>query len=218
MPRAVRQTVFAAAGPVGLVGLVVALAAAGCRFDADYGDSALRCSAAAPACPPGFACVGDVCRRGADGPPGDAGPDASVCELAAAAADNDGCGAAIDLTPAALAAGGATVHGDTTGYTNDLTPSTLPGCTGAPEPGPDALYRLTLAAGDTVHLTLAPEGWTGAVYLIDACTGTAACEGGAAAFTAATIPITAAGTYYVVVDAPTAGAAGCFTLAARIAR
>lgn len=197
---------------------MLALALASCRFDGDYDGSALTCPPSSPSCPPGYTCVGMVCIRGADGPPADAGPDASVCDLAALADDNDVCGDSIDLTTAALTPAGTLAHGDTTGYANDLTPSTLPDCTGQPEPGPDALYRLTLAAGDTVHLTLSPEGWTGAVYLIDACNGTATCEGGAASFADATISIATAGTYFVVVDAPTAGAAGCFTLSARIER
>lgn len=210
MPRDVRQTPC----------VLCAVLLGACAFDADYGGTQLRCPPESPACPEGYACVAEVCVSGSPdgGGPDGAGPDATACELATQAPDNDGCGAAIDLTAAALAAGGTTAYGDTTGYANDLTPSTLPGCTGQPQPGPDALYRMTLAPGDTVTLTLSPEGWTGAVYLIDACTGTAGCEGGAAAFSQATIAITAAGTYYVVVDAPTTGAAGCFALAAAIAR
>lgn len=206
MPRDVRQTPC----------VLVALFLGACRFDADYGGTELRCPPESPACPDGYACVAEVCVTGGgtDAP----ATDASACELAAQAPDNDLCGAAIDLTAAALAAGGTIAYGDTTGYVNNLTPSSLPGCTGEPQPGPDALYRMTLAAGDTVTLTLSPEGWTGAVYLIDACTSTAGCEGGAAAFSQASIAITAPGTYYVVVDAPASSAAGCFALAAAIAR
>jgi hypothetical protein len=192
---------------------------AACGFDADYSDTRLLCPPSSPRCPPGYTCAAGVCTTGADdGGPGDAGPDASVCELAMSQPDNDGCGAAIDLTAAALAAGGTIAYGDTTGYASDLTPSTLPDCTMSPEPGPDAIYRLTLAAGDSLAVTLSPDGWTGHVYVTDACTGTAACQGGAAAFSPLTVPITTAGTYYVVVDAPASGAAGCFALAATVTR
>ncbi len=218
MPGDARQTVCDRPAPIAQVALLVALAA--CRFDGDYDGTALSCPPTSPACPPGYACIAERCTRTIDGPPGDAGPDASVCELAALADDNDGCGDSIDLTSDALAPGGARAHGDTTGYANDLTPNSLPDCTGAQEPGPDAVYRLDLAAGDTVHLTLMPESWTGAVYLIDSCTGMVGdtCLGGAGSFSEEVIAITAAGTYFIVVDGPSSGAAGCFTLAARIER
>lgn len=200
--------------------LVTAALLGACAFDADYGGTQLRCPSGSPRCPDGQTCVNEVCVASApgDAPPGDGGPDAGVCDLAARAPDNDGCGAALDLTAAALVAGGTLAYGDTTGYGNDLTPSTLPGCTGAPEPGPDAIYRLALQPGDTVTATLSPAGWTGAIYVTDACTATAACKGGAAAFATATVPITTAGTYYVVVDAPASGDAGCFSLAIAVTR
>ncbi len=202
--------------------LVAALAATGCSFDADYGGTSLRCPPASPRCPDGYACVNQVCTAGgadADAAPGDGlGPDAGVCELAAMAPPNDGCGAAIDLTAAALAPGGTIAYGNTTGYTSDLTPSTLPGCTESPEPGADAIYRLTLAAADSLVVTLSPQAWIGHVYVINACNATASCIGGGAAFAQVTETIATAGTYYVVVDAPTAGAAGCFSLAVTVTR
>jgi len=206
--------------------LASATTVAACAFDADYRGTALKCSAAAPACPDGYACVADVCVTGGaidaaasgDGPGGDGapGPDAGVCDLAAQVADNDGCGAAINLTSAALTPGGTIAYGDTRGYANDLVPTSLTGCTGSPEPGPDAIYRLTLAAGDTLTATLESQGWTGAIYVIDACSSTAACKGGAASFAQATAPITVAGTYYLVVDST--GAAGCFALSVAVVR
>lgn len=211
MPGDARQTVCL---------LALAAALASCSFDGDYDGTALSCPTTSPTCPPGFTCVAERCTRATDGPPGDAGPDASVCELAAQVNDNDTCGTSRDLTADALAPGGTRAYGDTAGYANDLTPTSLPDCTGFQEPGPDAVYRLELVAGDTVHLELTPEGWTGAIYLIDACTGMATdtCLGGAGSFSEEIIEIQTAGTYFVVVDAPTAGAAGCFTLAARIER
>lgn len=206
--------------------LVTAAAlAAACRFDGSYDGTHLRCSAADPRCPDGFTCVADVCTE-----PGDAtdatdaaGPDASVCELAAQAPDNDRCAAALDVTTAARAAGGTMVYGDTTGYAADLAPSTLPGCTGSVEPGPDAIYKLTLQAGDQVALSLAPVAHDGAVYVLDGCSLTASCKGGAdalgaGAIDAASVPIAAAGTYYVVVDASLMAAAGCYALSVAITR
>jgi hypothetical protein len=202
--RDTRQIVFA----------LVALA--GCRFDADYDGARLVCPPASPRCPDGYACVEGTCVSGAvDAPPT---ADASVCELAAAVPDNDGCGDARDLTAAALMPGGTVVHGDTTGYAGDLTPSTLPGCTGVPEPGPDAVYRMTLVAGDDITFTLTPDGWDGDAYFTNGCSGTATCLGGADAFMEQAIAIGTAGTYFLIVDAPASGASGCFTLEAQIVR
>lgn len=60
------------------------------------------------------------------------------------------------------------VGGSTAGAGRDKDPG--PGCAGAfPLPGPDLGYALFLAAGDTLHAQLAPVGWDGALYLIDAC-------------------------------------------------
>lgn len=196
---------------------------AACSFDGSYDGAMVRCAAEEPRCPAGFTCEADLCTASPAPVDAQPGPDASVCELAAAAPDNDRCAAAIDLTAAALAAGGTTVYGDTTGYAADVAPSTLPGCTGSVEPGPDALYRLTLAAGDRVELTLAPVAHDGAVYVLDGCSLTANCKGGADALGAgaidhATVTIAVAGTYYVAVDASTTTAAGCYALTASISR
>lgn len=201
------------------IALALALAAA-CGFDADYGGTMLRCPPGAPTCPAGFTCVAEVCTpTGAS----DGGVDASACALAALAPDNDTCATAIDLTAAALAPGGATAYGDTTGYAADLAPATLPGCTETVEPGPDAVYRLTLAAGDDVTIALAPSSHDAGFYLIDACSLTATCVGGADSPGAGgqeqrTLTVASAGTYYLVVDASTASAAGCYTLTVAIAR
>lgn len=193
--------------------LIVALATTACGFDSSYDGAQLRCSAAAPTCPDGFVCFQDRCTQTVP-PRVDAhGPDATTCELAAQAADNDRCADAIALDLIV----GREVFGDTTGYGNDLAPSTLPGCTGSPEPGPDAVYAVTVAAGDVVHATLRTTGHDGAVYVLDGCSLTAACLGGADALGAgaldvATVPIATTGTYYLVVDASLTGAAGCYAL------
>ncbi|MBP9204852.1 MAG: hypothetical protein KBG28_12855 [Kofleriaceae bacterium] len=203
---------------------LLGLAGAACGFDADYAGTRLRCPGSSPACPPGFTCVAEVCTPADETVDASArtdGPTGSVCERAAAAADNDRCAAAIDLSAAARAAGGATVYGDTTGYAGDFAPVVLPGCTGSVAPGPDAVYRLDLQAGDQLDLTLAPELHDGAVYLLAACGAAATCVGGADTFGPGAIDevsltISTTTTYYLVVDASIVTAAGCFTLTVRV--
>lgn len=199
--------------------MLVVVAAAGltaCSFDADYGGTSLRCPPSSPRCPDGYTCVNEVCTMGGDSDGGpdatDApGADASACDLAVGEGTRDTCGQARDLTPAAALAGGTTVYGNTTGYANDLTPSTLPDCTTSPEPGPDAIWRVTIAAGQTLSVTFSPDGWNGDVYIINACTSTATCVEGGPMFTPISVT-PSAGTYYIVVDSRGAAVAGCFAL------
>lgn len=197
-----------------VVGAAAGLTA--CSFDADYGGTQLRCPPSSPRCPEGYTCVNEVCTNGGaddggiDGTDG-VTPDASTCDLAVGEGTRDTCGQARDLTPAANQQGGATVYGNTTGYANDLTPSMLPNCTTSPEPGPDAIWRVTLTAGQSLSVTFAPDGWSGDVYITNACTSTATCVGGGAMFTPVTVTPTA-GTYYIIVDSRSAGASGCFAL------
>lgn len=199
-----------------VAGLAVAAAClSGCSFDADYGGTSLACPPSSPRCPDGYTCVNQVCTRDGTTDAGDAtdtsGADAGTCDLAAAEGTRDTCGQARDLTAAASAAGGTRVHGNTSGYANDLTPSTLPDCTTSPEPGPDGIWRVSVTAGQTLTVTFSPEGWSGDVYVIDACTSTATCEGGGPMFSPVSVTPTA-GTYYIVVDSRMAGAAGCYAL------
>ncbi len=207
------------ARPPWLVAAALAIAA-GCGFDADYGDATVTCADVDPRCPAGYQCVAGTCRSSPPPAIDAAGPDASVCALAAQQPDDDRCAAAIDLT---LSATTREVFGDTTGYANDLAPSVLPGCTESPEPGPDAVYRLALTAGDTLHAELRTTGHDGAIYLLDGCSLTATCRGGADALGAgaidqATIAIATTGTYYLVVDASSATAAGCYALRLSVTR
>lgn len=194
-----------------VVGAAAGLTA--CSFDADYGGTQLRCPPSSPRCPDGYTCVNEMCTTGGATDAADDGvtTDAGTCDLAIGEGTRDTCGQARDLTPAATLAGGTTVYGNTTGYANDLTPSTLPNCTTSPEPGPDAIWRVTITTGQTLALTFAPEGFSGDVYVIDACSATATCLGGGAMFTPVTLT-PAAGTYYLVVDSRSAGASGCFAL------
>lgn len=206
-----------------LVLAALAVAATGltaCSFDADYRGTTLLCPPSAPRCPDGYTCVNQVCTTGAatdaasdgDADAADASStDAGTCDLATIEGTRDTCGQARDLTAAATAAGGTTVFGNTTGYASDLTPSTLPDCTTSPEPGPDGIWRATLTTGQTLSVTFSPEGWSGDVYIINACTPTATCVEGGAMFTPVTVS-PPAGTYYIVVDSRMAGVAGCYSL------
>jgi hypothetical protein len=197
--------------------VAVAVVAAGltaCAFEADYGDTILACPPSSPRCPEGHACVNDVCTAGGslDASPIDTRTaDSSTCDLAVGEGTRDTCGQARDLTPDASMTGGTTVYGDTSGYVNDLTPSTLPDCTTSPEPGPDAIWRVTTTAGQTLTVTFSPDGWSGDVYIIDACTSTADCVEGGPMFTPVSVS-PPAGTYYIVVDSRAAAVSGCFSL------
>lgn len=181
---------------------------AGCTFDADYGDSMLRCSEQDPRCPSGTECQAGRCLAPPDAAPGDGGagaPDAMLtyCELAAMAADNDGCAQAIEVTS------GMTVYGDTSGYTDDFS------CLGTPTVGPDAAYRVDVAAGQTLTATLTPWSWDGTVYIHSGC-GSGTCltisaENGTAIETA-TYMATATTTLYVIVDGGVVSYAGCYAL------
>ena len=196
---------------------LVVVATAGltaCSFSADYSDTQLWCPPSSPRCPDGYTCVNEVCTTGGttDGGGIDGvAADASACDLAIGEGTRDTCGQARDLTPAASMAGGTTVYGNTTGYANDLTPSTLPDCTTSPEPGPDAIWRVTITAGQTLTVAFSPDGWSGDIYIISACTSTATCLDGGPMFSPVTVT-PAAGTYYIVVDSRGPAVAGCFSL------
>jgi len=126
---------------------------------------------------------------------------------------NDLCSGAIDLTSAAMTPAGATAYGDTTGYASNLNPPIIATCTGAMTPGPDAIYRVDAAANGTLMFELTPTDWDGAVYVLDGCSGSANCLGGAdmggdGSIDSDMISVTP-GTYYVVVDSQQPSRAGC---------
>jgi hypothetical protein len=216
------------AGSIAGFGLAIAAILVGCGLDPDYAGTEFRCPPESPSCPPGFACVAEVCRPIGGGDAAvDAAGDASIdgpidaCTAAMQAPDNDRCSGAIDVTAAAIQPAGATVYGDTTGYANDLSPAIIATCTGAPNPGPDAIYRVDAPAGAQIMLELVPEDWDGAVYLLDGCAAAASCLGGGdgmgvGTIETATISAPSARTYYVVVDSQATTRAGCFTLRVRL--
>ncbi len=205
------------------------LGSSGCRFDEpDFTGTQYRCPD--QHCPDGFTCGGDgwchpIGDAGSpDGPPAidaaidaaDAAADATppadalgVCDQAALADDNDGCGYAIEV------ADGATVYGDTTDYGSGLLLPNLE-CTGKNTAGPDAFYQIDLVAGAHLIATMTPEDWDGGLYLVDSCSP-ASCVAGSDVATVnlaetVDVEIGSAGTYYLVVEGAILSQFGCFTL------
>ncbi len=129
---------------------------------------------------------------------------------------NDICAGAEDVTAAAHASGGATITGDLTGYHNDVQPAQA--CTGFVNDGPDAIYEVTVAAGKTLTATLTPQGWDGAVEIVQPCTLMPICLAGSdgASPEVATYVASASATLYVVVDSFDATAFGAYTLNVRV--
>lgn len=91
--------------------------------------------------------------------------------------------------------------------------NSLLGCTGQPLPGPDTVFRISLAADTTMSLVLRPEGFDGALYLAADCAGTClqvANELGLGGSESLEYSSPVATDLYVVVDSPSG--AGCFEL------
>jgi hypothetical protein len=155
-------------------------------------------------------------------PLADAAPDGSLdfCARANSAPSSDGCGVAPDLSTAARQPGGVTVYGSTRGYSDHVNPAIIATCTGAMEPGPDALYRVDAGAGRTVRLTLLTVDWDAAVYLLDGCSRSAPCLGGSdqrgVGARETFNRMVSGGTYYVVVDGSAMTAAGCYALTVEV--
>ena len=123
---------------------------------------------------------------------------------------NDVCTGAIDIQAQGLASWAVNLTNAGT-YYNDYSLPTTGSCTGYSTPGPDAIYKIDLAAGEEIIIdengTCDVAVWiaTDCANLLTTCVaGADATTTGSevVAFTAAT-----AGTYYVVVDAYTA--TGC---------
>jgi hypothetical protein len=139
-------------------------------------------------------------------PPPDAAPQAAP----------DTCAAANDLTAAAMAPGGATVTGDTTGYANDTQPASS--CTGYTPDGPDAIYKVTAAAGQTITAMVTPGFWDASIFISSDCQLAAMCLVGAddspfpGDFEEVQLTVPTAGTYYVVVESWDPGDYGTYSL------
>ena len=88
--------------------------------------------------------------------------------------------------------------------------------------GPDAIYSVTLATGETVTATATPTtSWDISLELVTACVYSATCAAGSdSAFEGSpesvTYTATAAGTFFIAVDGYNPGVAGPFTLSVHI--
>lgn len=127
----------------------------------------------------------------------------------------DTCAQAHDITAGALAAGGITLAGNTTGYANDIQPPN--NCSGYIADGPDAIYRISVTAGQMITATLTAS-WDSSIELTSDCTLAATClvgqdDGDPETFTHTAA---AAATLYVIVDSWDPGAFGPYSLNVRI--
>jgi len=127
----------------------------------------------------------------------------------------DTCAQGQNITTGALAAGGITVMGNTTGYANDIQPAN--NCSGFIADGPDAIYVINVTAGQVITGTLSSTH-DSSIELTSNCTLAATClvgqdNGDPETFTHTA---TAAATLYVIVDSWDPGAFGAYTLNVRI--
>lgn len=133
-----------------------------------------------------------------------------TCAAAAPPAVNDLCAGAIDIQDQSLTSWSINLSA-AGGYSNNYS-LVYGGCTGYSTPGPDAIYKMNLAAGEAVMISEAGT-CDMALWLATDCANllTTCVAGADAGVTGGTesISYTAAnaGTYYLVVDAYSAG--GC---------
>jgi hypothetical protein len=127
--------------------------------------------------------------------------------------------AAIDTCTNAMPITAGTYAGDTTTYLDDATP---PGdCTnGFSAFGPDAFYRIELAAGQQVTATLTPSGWDASLYVLGMCALNSCTAGvdaaGSGGQETTTFTSTSGGTYHIVVDSSSQTQKGPFSLVVAI--
>jgi hypothetical protein len=175
---------------------IVCAALVGCGFDGSYAGGHFRCSDGA--CPSGMICVAQVCMS-PDAGAIDAPRDARIAALTCA-------------DPGVLPAGGGSASGSTAGRANAVTST----CGGAVMNGPDATYRVTVAANAHVMIAIAGD-YAVSAYAIAPCTvapGTPLCEGNAAAAPGSPITVIApaAGDQFVIVDGINPALSGTYTL------
>jgi hypothetical protein len=131
----------------------------------------------------------------------------------------DTCAQAIDLTSQA-GGNGVTVNGTTIGYANDISMATT--CTGYTTTAPDAIYRVDLAAGQTLTVTGDPTTtWDLSLLVVAPCSLTPAClvgddNGFAGTTETVTYTATAAISAYVIVDGYTTNIVGPYALTVRV--
>ncbi len=125
--------------------------------------------------------------------------------------------AAADTCAAAPVVGPGTYSGTTAGLTNDYQLSST-GCTGYVSPGPDAVFAVSLAAGQTLTATVAPDAFDVALYAVTDCASAeSSCVDGSdsgfggdpesIAYTA-----TAPTTLYLIVDSWSSSSSGAYSL------
>ena len=162
-------------------GFVVAAVATACTFDTNDVGAHFSCSDGV--CPSGERCVAGTCTTATMS-------DASALDSAPAAA----------LT---CADPGVLTDGSGAGSTATRTSQVAAFCSGEIMNGPDAVYRVAVAASTQLHIAVTGD-YAVTAYALAPCTAapaTPTCEGGVAAFTGAPIDIAvAAGDQFIVVD------------------
>jgi hypothetical protein len=190
---------------------------AACAISADYDGTAYTCEDGR--CPAGFRCVDRRCLDDDasvvddaslhDAPLPDATTDADTCVYEPR---SDTCQPP-ELEDLDLVAqtGGQTVCGSTTGNTTALS-----GCTGAPQPAADSIFRFAASTGQLITATLRPMGFNGAVYLLTDCSGQCLAIAdalGVGGTESVQFTATTTGDHYAVVDSGTGTGAYELTVA-----
>lgn len=177
---------------------VVVGIAGGCSFDADYRGGHFTCTD--NVCPAGMSCVANECvvREDAAVTPMDTA-DARLAALTCA-------------DPGTLAATGGTVTGSTASRSSMISAM----CDGSVMNGPDAVYRMNIASGTQVLVTI-DGSFAVSAYVLSACSEspqTPMCLTSTAATPGDPLAVTSSATadYWIVVDAATAAASGGYTL------
>jgi hypothetical protein len=184
-------------------GALVALALAGCGFDADYRGGTYRCSDGV--CPSGLTCEAQICVAPRDGGP--QGADAPKPPPDAMHALT--CGDPGDVTRGVT----RTISGTTAGGANHVSAA----CGAFVMNGPDDVFRVTAQAGDKLDVSISGDSVVRA-YVLATCPSppaTPTCEGGT--FTepgvaGIALPSLTAGTHYVVVDSENAALGGSYAV------
>ncbi len=175
----------------------------GCEYDSDCPEGQI--------CDDAGQCVEPECNNDADCPEGQA----CVANQCVVPAQGDACGNPFVVTGLPFAATGVDIGIFANNFWFDGE-----SCTGYSNSGADAVYAVTLAAGQNVSITLGST-FDGALYVLGECFGgpltLGACLAGAdegLANESETISLqpATAGTYYVVVDVWSGGASGTFDL------
>jgi hypothetical protein len=176
---------------------------AACRITADFDGAQFACD---EVCPADLECIAGRCQEPGAIDAGDAAdsqPDAPICECTADTFADD-CGASlVDISSGELVCASTEANG------NDIL-----GCSGAPQPGFDAAFRIAATAGQTITATVRPEGFDAAIYIVRDCSSTScdaiADDVGVSGTETASVAAPATADYFIIVDSPTGF--GCYEL------